>query len=226
MLTRSEFEQAISPARAARYLSSVAGDSSAALKLYEHNNQISASAWVVIADVEVVLRNIVADAIHAHHATVRPGALRWYDGPSWFTRGQWFTKDTLKSIEVARRRVRDPGPSGGQRPSEGRLIAELSLGFWRYLLIGRYEHDLWNPAIRAKFDGMSHLSGSDSRHEAHRRVEKLNYLRNRIAHHEPIYEPFSIPGQGTIDVERVLSDAIELIGWSQPATAEWISRRR
>ena len=106
------------------------------------------------------------------------------------------------------------------------MIAEFSLGFWRYLLIARYEHSLWNPAMRSQFRALSHLSGADSRKAVHARLEKLNYLRNRIAHHEPIYEPFFVPGHATpLDATSVLREAIEVVLWNNGIAAAWIETR-
>jgi hypothetical protein len=203
-------------------------DPAAAVRLYEHNSRLTTAAWSSISDVEIVLRNVVADAISAHHDTVRANPPhRWYDDPSWFAAGNaWLTTKTISGIRTAMGRVGDPGPSAGARPGPGKVVAELTLGFWRYLLIARYEHSLWNPAIRSKFPGLSHLSGSDSRKEAHRRVEALNYLRNRVAHHEPIYEAFAIPGRPQPLVpDLVLREAVELISWNNAGAATWISSR-
>lgn len=122
--------------------------------------------------------------------------------------------------------MKDPGPGSGPRPHEGRVVAELTFGFWRYLLIARYEHSLWNPAIRAKFSALGHLSGTDSRRQVYDRVENLNYLRNRVAHHEPIYEPFVMPNGNRIGPQDVLTDAIEAISWANPKAATWIANRR
>lgn len=229
-LSFADLERAISPTRADRYLRSTIDpatgmpDADRAVALYEFNSRLSAEAWSTVADVEIVLRNILAESISAHHGAVRQAPTsRWYDDPPWFTTGKWFTDRTLKEIQRAMKRAKDSGPGTTTRPGEGRVIAELNLGFWRYLLIARYEHSLRNPAIRARFPALAHLSGSDSRKEVHMRVEKLNYLRNRIAHHEPIYESFFIPGHAVpIDPLVVLVDAIELVSWSNAIAASWI----
>jgi hypothetical protein len=82
-------------------------------------------------------------------------------------------------IGAARLRVADQG-----RPiTSGRLVSELTFGFWRYLLAARYERTLWTPALRHAFP---HLR-SHRRVDVARPVERLNHLRNRIAHYEPIY---------------------------------------
>lgn len=229
----SDLERAISSARAGRYLASTIDqatgrpDPDRAVALYEFNSELSAAAWSTVADVEVVLRNALADTISAQHSAHRSSSSsRWYDEPPWFPTGQWFTDKTLKAIKQAMRRARDPGPSNSSRPGEGRVIAEFNLGFWRYLLIARYEHSLWNPAIRARFPALSHLSGADSRRAVHARVERLNYLRNRIAHHEPIYEPFRVPGHAApLDSVVVLREAIDLVRWNDHDVANWIDDR-
>lgn len=167
----ADLERAISPPRAGRYLQSTvdpltgsADPDLAVALLYEFNSTLSATAWSTVADVEVVLRNALDEAIAAQHRTLRPNSSsRWYDGPSWFHTGQWFTDKTLKAIKQAMRRAKDPGPGATARPGEGRVIAEFNLGCWRYLLIARYEHSLWNPAMRAQFPALSQLSGADSR---------------------------------------------------------------
>jgi len=229
----ADLERAISVPRARRYLLSTIDATTGrpnptrAVALYEHNSRLSAAAWSTVADVEVLLRNALADAIAAQHAAHRPATpFRWYDEPPWFPTGRWFTDQTIAAIRSATRRARDPGPGGAPRPPAGRVIAEFNLGFWRYLLIARYEHSLWNPAMRARFPGLSHLSGSDSRRAVHERVERLNYLRNRIAHHEPIYEPFNVPGRDApLDPTVVLHEAIGVVHWNDPGAAAWIGAR-
>lgn len=229
----SDLERAISTPRAARYLLATKNDltgavsPSAALSLYEHNARLSAAAWATVASIEITLRNVIAESLTDYHAKMRPGAaVRWYDEPRWFpATTKWFTAETMKSIEVAMRRANDPGPSAAARPAQGKIVAELTLGFWSYLLVARHEHSLWNRAIRARFPALSDLSGSDSRKIVHGRTEALNYLRNRVAHHEPIYEPFTIPGRATLlDPETVLRDATELIAWADPIVGSWIGR--
>ena len=227
----TDLEKAISKARAGRYLQSATNDVTGtadpgrALQLYEHNMRLSAELWGTIGAVEVVIRNVLAETIAARHAHIRPGILlRWYDGPSWLDPGEWFTSHSLVSIDSAKRRAGDRGPGPlSERAAEGKVVAELTLGFWRYLLVARYEHSLWNPALRAMFAVPGQLSGSDSRKEVYRRVEALNYLRNRVAHHEPIYEPFQIPGQPSPAApDQIVHEAIELVSWTNPIAADWI----
>lgn len=227
--TYQQLEQAISAPRAQRYLIAAHGDPTCAVELYEHNSTLSAAAWVTISDIEVVLRNTIADSVRSlHDAQGRGANMRWYDDPTWFTgSNQWFSQETTDQIKKAARKVKDKGPTAATRPNEGRLIAELTFGFWRYIIISRYEHSLWNPAIRARFPGLVHLAGSDSRKLVNQRMEALNALRNRIAHHEPVFDTISIPGGNArkLTLVQILDDGIELIEWANPDAAAWIRSR-
>lgn len=73
----------------------------------------------------------------------------------------------------------------GKRVTDGRVVAELSFGFWVGLLgPGRnYEMVLWRPALR-------HAFGSHRvvRKDLHRTLNRLRVLRNRLAHAEPVFQ--------------------------------------
>lgn len=70
-------------------------------------------------------------------------------------------------------------------------MAELSFGFWRQFTTKAMEKTLWVPYINRCFP--THPLRSD----VDKIIESVNSLRNRIAHHEPIYkrngpDPFTI----------------------------------
>jgi hypothetical protein len=78
----------------------------------------------------------------------------------------------------------------------GRLIAELTLGFW-VLLFGAYYDQaagrrgqkglqLWTPGnLRAAFPNIP--AGSRDREALRKRLDGIARFRNRLAHHEPVY---------------------------------------
>jgi hypothetical protein len=66
----------------------------------------------------------------------------------------------------------------------GHVVAELSFGFWTGLLANRYHARLWEPALRRSFPL---LPPGVTRRSLHRRVESVRRLRNRVAHHEPVF---------------------------------------
>lgn len=159
--------------RMGSYLDVCAGDPVRALSLYEWNSSISAALYEVLGDVEVVVRNSLHDRLVTwYSSTGRPG--QWFDGHC-----PYLSKQALDDISVAKKRLTDRGKT----ITSGALVAELSFGFWRFLVTNKYRSNLW-PAV-----GMSafpNLTDRDPRKLA-QRMGRLHDLRNRIAHHEPIH---------------------------------------
>lgn len=90
------------------------------------------------------------------------------------------------------------------------MVAELSFGFWRYLLTQRYTDPLWIPHLRHGFPG---LPPHADRAAVHDSVEPLVRLRNRIAHHEPIHAR---------DLETDAKRLIIVTGWMSGDTRRWM----
>lgn len=164
--------QRLSPERFARY-EDLAGDLASAARLYEWNMRASAEFHRLLHGVEVILRNALHERMTRwHDENGLPGT--WFDDPRGVLEAR-----AHEDIAVARRRIAQQG----RMATPGRLVSELTFGFWRYLLASRYETQLWTPALRHAFP---HLS-TRRRADVARPVERLHHLRNRIAHHEPIY---------------------------------------
>lgn len=70
--------------------------------------------------------------------------------------------------------------AGGAQASSGKVIAELPIGFWRYLGSNAHEKILWVSSLHQVFP-----RGTD-RQDIDRPVGRLHQLRNRVAHHEPL----------------------------------------
>jgi hypothetical protein len=91
--------------------------------------------------------------------------------------------------------------------TRGRVVAELNLGFWRYLAAQQYDRTLWRPALWRAFPGTG-------RRAVYGALADLHSLRNRLAHHEPVHN-------------RPLADlyatALQLAGWVCPHTRNWIA---
>lgn len=165
--------RALSEERLVSYDSWAGGDQAVGLKLYEWNTVASAACYGTLQAVEVVLRNAIHDQLTAMHgAGGLPGT--WLDDPA-----QLLEPRRVADIAAARRRL----ARLGRPPTPGRVVAELPFGFWRYLLSARYEQFLWTPALRHAFPYLQ----PQRRRAIAEPVERLHYLRNRIAHHEPIH---------------------------------------
>lgn len=190
----------LSVERLAPYDAAGRGDAIRGLILYQWNTDISAAFYGLLQGVEVILRNALHDQLTTwHRAKGRPGF--WFDDP-----GRILEEHRHQDVAEARRRIRRQG----KVETPGRVVAELSFGFWRYLLSSRYEQTLWTPALRHAFP---HLRPQRRRVIA-QPVERLHRLRNRIAHHEPIHSR---------DLARDQADAHAIVAAICPYTRIWLA---
>ena len=67
--------------------------------------------------------------------------------------------------------------------TQGQLIAQLTLFFWKRLFSPDYEATLWKPSLRRLFPNKA-----VSRAQIAANLENLYQTRNRIAHHEPVMD--------------------------------------
>ena len=88
-----------------------------------------------------------------------------------------------------------------------------------------YEANLWRPTLRFAFaTGTTTRTGRPrrpSQEQVHRRAANLQRLRNRVAHHEPIFNGIKAPGTNRIVPLLVVWDeTVELLEWLCPDLAE------
>jgi hypothetical protein len=191
-------ERRLSPERIAPYRRASGGDLGRALALYEWNAEVAAAFWAVLGHVEVVVRNAMHEQLTAW-SLAQFGEPRWYLDP-----GRVLTPEARSDITGARHRA----TSHGQQETPGRVVAELSLGFWRYLLAVRYERSLWRTCLWQAWPGRG------LRRDVHDQLARLHVLRNRIAHHEPIHNR---------PLPALHAAALTVAGWICPDTRGWIS---
>lgn len=90
----------------------------------------------------------------------------------------------------------------------GRVVAELSFGFWTGLTGPKYDV-LWRDHLVKIFP-----RPPVQRVKIQTRLNSIRKLRNRIAHHEPIL--FS--GR----LQKYASQIFDTISWIRPITARWV----
>lgn len=67
-------------------------------------------------------------------------------------------------------------------PSHGQVVAQTTLHFWKRLYSIDYEKTLWKRALKKLFPDKS-----ISRSDVSAALETIYSVRNRVAHHEPVY---------------------------------------
>ncbi|WP_129978002.1 hypothetical protein [Rhodococcus sp. Q1] len=197
----------LTPERLAPYRAAGGGDLDRALDLYEWNGRISAAMFEDLGYLEVVLRN-------ACHNQLQNWSDRQGGGTPWYLHSV-FGPASQDDIVKARKRA----TRGGRPELPGRIVAELMFGFWRFLHARSYEATLWTPCLRLAYP---HLQPR-RRHTVYTRLDHLNTLRNRIAHHEPIHAT-QIAGTGQ-NIGGLHTELLELLGWIDPVIEEWVRTR-
>lgn len=177
------------------------GNVEAAFALYEWNMTASAAVMHTTGMVEVVVRNSMDRALQ-DMAQVR-GWSSWFDRAPLDQRGR---ADIRKARERATR-------FGSQPEVHGKVVAELTLGFWRYLAASRYLTALWTPTLFGAF-GSGPADKLQRQRQVDRHLKNLLLVRNRAAHHEPIHRR---------DLVRDLGAAVEVTSWVDPSAGAWVA---
>lgn len=192
------FEARLSRDRIRPYVSATDGSVERVVALYEWNLSASAEVLKIIAVVEVVLRNSISSSFESFSRS-NSGDGFWLSDSRIlpFARQRDAVEHALKKVTAQNR-----------EPTLSAVIPELSFGFWRFLLTKRYGAMFWSPVLQYAFP--------EVRHGAERalfdRVGRLHRLRNRIAHHEPIF------GR-RLDLDH--RDCLLVLGAVCPVTAKW-----
>jgi hypothetical protein len=155
-----------------------------------------------------VFRNALDEALVTHGAAQGWPTI-WYRRPQLFP-GKHGAR-ALDDIRTARRRA----TLRGAPEVHGKVIAELSFGFWRFLCTPSYLTSLWVPALSSAFPNHPDLSDPRAvRTDVEDRIQRVHFLRNRVAHHEPIHHR---------DLQRDIESITELAGWICGDTRDWIA---
>ena len=193
--------------RLGSYLTATNGDLEAGIRLYDWNIRVAGSLHEDLGRLEIVFRNAIDAALVTHGSSQK-----W--PTAWYRRCQLFPQNTKarKDIETARSRA----AARGRGETHSQVIAELNFGFWRYLCAASYLTSLWVAALAGAFP--RHPRAGDPRlvrADVEDRIQRLHFLRNRIARHEPIHRR---------DLRHDLDDLVELAGWICADTQVWIVR--
>lgn len=187
-------KKALSEDRLTKYLQATDRDLEKALELYTWNTQIGGALYGSLQGFEVILRNAMSRELVTRY------------GETWHAnKPVVFQDQQMDRITKVKERWKKERPI--TLPD---IVADLSFGFWSDILEHRIYDELWKTTLHKAFPNRSK---GTRRPDAAAPVIKLYRLRNRIAHHEPIWQRNLDDDHDTI---------IRIASWICPQTSEWI----
>lgn len=193
----------ISPPRFQTYLTRCHGNQAAALRLYAWNMELSSAYWGPLGILEVLLRN----ALHKQ-MTLRRQADWWADPRVYLQQ---------RERDAMTRTVTKLVNAGNATPSSDDVVGASNFGFWVGLLdkgVPRDRHCdyhtvLWEPRLKHAFPNL----GSIKRRQLHGDLDAIRKLRNRVAHHEPVFRTS----------DRNIQQIVDVVGYMDTGVADFIA---
>lgn len=189
---KQKITNSLSGERLSTYLKAQNNDLEKTLELYIKNIEISAAFLVPLQGLEVSLRNSLNETIKDY-----------YNTEDWFNKIP-VNNGAQKIIDNAKKSVK----RNQKTPQTSHVVAELPFGFWLALLNKEYHQTLWIPFLNKGFP-----HAGKPRSEIHGHLDHIRIFRNRIAHHEPIFNRH---------LEQDFKSIITALEWICPETAAWI----
>ena len=194
-----EIRATLSAPRSSTYTAATGGDTIKAVELYGWNARVSAAFMIPAHFAEISTRNAAADVLE-----------RVY-GPRW----PWNTTFEASLPNTGRYNPRqDLQKTRYWNQTTGKVIAELKFVFWQKLFTGRNDVRLWEPHIAWAFPhSAASMPAASLRDRIYQDLDNLRNLRNRIAHHEPVF---------TRNLLADLTRTIDLIELRNRSTSDWV----
>jgi hypothetical protein len=167
------------------------GDLSVALRLYEENTRLAEAFYTPLQCLEVCFRNCLEGQLAARYG------IDWYgNGSIRFSVGSdQQIHDAISQLNIARRPI-----------TAAEIIPELKFAFWVGILAAHYDNTLWRQSLFRAFHA------GRPRNVVHGRFNALRRFRNRVMHHEPIFDR---------PLQQLHDEIIEAIGWMCRDTSAW-----
>ncbi len=184
------------------------------LELYRWNLDVSMAFFESIHYFEVAFRNSIDSAMSRWFDRTYPAAPgtshpHWFDTAPTHALGK--SPAELSGLNGnSRSKVNEARRNAGRRHNpvmDGHVVAELTMGFWHHLIRPAGTNVIWSDALRHAFVSTARQQRLDAS------VKQLVDLRNRIAHHEPIF---------ALDLEKEYANLIRSAEIIEPGLGWWI----
>lgn len=215
----------------------------AALGAYLWNQEVSSVMGSVLHTIEISLRNAIYDSYlnyvkgHIQAGTAQSTAANIL-GPVRGNPDMWFrmafTPQTNKTAVDIINAVKNKLNNEGKPKTPDNYIAKLTLGFWVALIDKAYSINspenttgliLWPPIRSDVFPNAIRKGNPLGINEIRDELKYINTLRNRLAHHEPLWKTNSQFDVKSI-INKVISDyqrCITVINWMNPSMTKLLS---
>jgi hypothetical protein len=145
------------------------------LARYCWNTALCEALYPALHGVEIALRNALD-----RNLTKLTGTPLWFDDQRSFP-FLGYHIDRVEKARVALRNDAKPETPGG-------IVAELPFGYWTSLLGNRFYQSILIPLLATTFPGFKRKkSKKDPCDTLRGTFEDIRYLRNRVFHHEPVW---------------------------------------
>lgn len=181
------------------------GNVAAALSLYHWNALISSAFLFPLHVYEICIRNAAAEAIQHAHGANWPSSAAFEQSLPNPTPPNYSPR---RDLVMTRHRINQAGS----------VVANLKFAFWESAYTSRHHQTLWDGNINISFPNMLSQTAQDkisSRRYIHSVTGHVRELRNRIAHHEPIF---------TRNLSTEYAEILAIISGRSQHVADWMHR--
>jgi hypothetical protein len=170
----ADLEARFSAARLRRYQSGTGNDLETTVN-YLWNLALAESLYCSLNVVEVGLRNAIHNSLTAHFGV-----------PNWYDRQGLLEPDQAQEVARMKERIR----KYGRQITPDRVVSELGFGFWVTILSRTYDARFWQASrqatLRRAFPRVPRRKRQ--RVAIHAHYNAIRELRNRVFHHEPLFD--------------------------------------
>ncbi len=182
------------------------GSRELAIELHQETLRVGAGLMTVVATLEIALRNAVCNKLSQHFGVQNwllqpPVPFQWRKPELDKIRAAWDSarRAAYSKMTQAEKHALDGLAYPAGRPankshadrakdrrrqiqvSDGKVIAEMTLFFWKRLYGPEYDQPLWRTCLKRTFPHKQL-----KRSEIAIQLEHIYQSRNRLAHHEPV----------------------------------------
>ncbi|MEZ8187604.1 Abi family protein [Shewanella sp. 5S214] len=244
-MTIKSIKSSLSLQRLSTYLTPPVGckTDEAALGAYLWNQEVSSVMGSVLHTIEISLRNAIYDSYlnyvkkHIQADTAQSTAANILapvrgNPEMWFRMA--FTSETNKTAVDIINSVKNKLKAENKPRTPENYIAKLTLGFWVALIDKAYSINspenttgliLWPPIRSDVFPNATRKGNPLGINEIRDELKYINTLRNRLAHHEPLWKTNSQFDTKSV-INKVINDyqrCITVINWINPSMTKLLS---